>query len=457
MMKRILAFILILATLFSLVSCSSSLENTEETVTGETVTAEQKETEETKEGDNGPITLPESFSAGFGRADVTPATGTSLAGYGAASNRQRLSAVVLDPLMLTCTAISDGDSVALIFSTDNLYVSEKNVDQAVKIVNKLYEIPQANIIINATHTHSAAPIHYTGFSGEGAYLKKYYAAIKSCAEEALRDLKTAEIYIGEGRTENLNYVRRYTSLDGKTYHGKNGPFSADATKHETEADNQMQILQFKRENAKDIVMVNWQCHVTGPGSESGVEVSADWVGAFRDAMEKDGDVHFAYQQGAAGNLAANSAITGEKSNKDYKNHGKELAAVARKAMENMTRVESGKVQGTVKTYTAEYNPEYKPAGGTLDVFLTAISIGDVAFASAPYEMHDTNGMELKNGSPFKMTFMCAYSNGAHGYMASSAAFENGGYEVDSSHFAKGTGEDVVKEQLASLNTLYQSK
>jgi hypothetical protein len=66
-------------------------------------------------------------------------------------------------------------------------------------------------------------------------------------------------------------------------------------------------------------------------------------------------------------------------------------------------------------------------------------------------------MELKEGSPFPMTFMCAYSNGSHGYMASKAAFENGGYEVDSSHFAKGTGELVVKEQIASLNTLYQSK
>ncbi len=456
-MKKLIAFVLCFAMAFSMVACSSSLstDKTEETATKTEETVIK--TQETEDADLGPITLPQGFSVGWARADVTPANGTALAGYGAASNTKRLSAVVLDPLLLTCTAISDGENVVLLFTTDNLYVGQTILEQAAKLVGKIYEIPKSNIIMNATHTHSAAPLHYNGYAGEGAYLKKYYAAIKETAEGALRDLEGAEIYIGSAHTENLNYVRRYVNLADGSFAGKNLS-GADPSKigHETEADTQMQVLKFDRATKKDVVLVNWQCHPTGPGSEEGSEVSADWVGAFRKYMEEEG-VLFSYHQGAAGNLAASSGIKGEPSNKDWNEHGKKLAAVAKTAMANMKKVNSGRVQAIMQTHTATYNTDYKPEGGTFDFLISGISIGDVAFVAAPYEMHDTNGMEIRAASPFEMTFVCAYSNGAWGYMASSAAFENGGYEVDSTRFVKGTGENVVSDLVGILKTLYQTK
>ncbi len=456
-MKRTLSLILCLCILCSLVSCASSLpveETVEKTEETKEITAEKTE----EEKDLGPITLPQGFSVGWARSDVTPANGTALAGYGAASNTKRLSSRVLDPLLLTCTAVSDGENVALLFSTDNLYVGQAIFEQAVKLVGKIYDISQSNIIMNATHTHSAAPLHYSGFAGEGAYLKKYYAAVKESAEGALRDLEEAEIYIGSANTENLNYVRRYVNLEDGSYAGKNLN-NADPAKigHETEADTLMQIVKFDRKTKQDVVLCNWQCHVTGPGSESGGEVSADWVGTFRKNIEEKASVLFSYHQGAAGNLAANSGISDEPSNKDYFEHGKKLCAVAMSAMENMKKVNSGKVQAIMQNHTATYNTDYKPEGGTFDFLISGISIGDVAFAAAPYEMHDTNGMELKAASPFEMTFVCAYSNGVWGYMASSAAFENGGYEVDSTRFVKGTGENVIRDLTGILNTLYQTK
>ncbi|MBO5652837.1 MAG: hypothetical protein J6S44_01325, partial [Clostridia bacterium] len=156
-------------------------------------------------------------------------------------------------------------------------------------------------------------------------------------------------------------------------------------------------------------------------------------------------------------IAANSGIKGEPSNQDWFEHGKKLTDVAKKAMTDMTPVSSGKLQVKMTTMTANLNPLYKPEGGSGTFLVSVITMGDVAFAATPYEMHDTNGMELKAASPFKMTFMCAYTNGNHGYMASSAAFENGGYEVNSSHFEKGTGEAAVAQLVSDLNTLYQTR
>ena len=68
-MKKTIALLLALITLLSLGSCSSSLA-TEETVEKETLTAETAETKEAEK--DSPITLPEGFSVGYARKDITP-------------------------------------------------------------------------------------------------------------------------------------------------------------------------------------------------------------------------------------------------------------------------------------------------------------------------------------------------------------------------------------------------
>ena len=93
-------------------------------------------------------------------------------------------------------------------------------------------------------------------------------------------------------------------------------------------------------------------------------------------------------------------------------------------------------------------------GETETFSLTAISFGDLGFASTPYEMFDTNGMEVKDGSPFKMTFVCSCTNGSWSYVAADHAYENGGYEVYNCKFVRGTAEAVVGELLRLLNKQY---
>ena len=68
-------------------------------------------------------------------------------------------------------------------------------------------------------------------------------------------------------------------------------------------------------------------------------------------------------------------------------------------------------------------------------------------------MFDTNGMEVKEGSPCKMTFILGTTGGASGYVPSALAVKNGGYEVYSSNFTYGTAEAVVAELLQMLKRL----
>ena len=73
----------------------------------------------------------------------------------------------------------------------------------------------------------------------------------------------------------------------------------------------------------------------------------------------------------------------------------------------------------------------------------------------PYEMFDTNGMQVKEQSPFKMTLVLTNSDGAYAYVPSyEACTEYGGYETEATYFGAGVAEQVVAQFLDMLGNLY---
>ena len=59
------------------------------------------------------------FKAGFARVDVTPSYGVPVPGY----FNHRVGSGVLDPIVVECIAVSDGTNTALIYSVDNLHLT----------------------------------------------------------------------------------------------------------------------------------------------------------------------------------------------------------------------------------------------------------------------------------------------------------------------------------------------
>ena len=91
-------------------------------------------------------------------------------------------------------------------------------------------------------------------------------------------------------------------------------------------------------------------------------------------------------------------------------------------------------------------------GATRTHTIMGISFGDLAFVAAPYEMFDTNVMEINNGSPFNMTFVITNAGGAGAYVPSALAVPNGGYEVYTAVDEFGTAERMVSEFLTILRS-----
>ena len=471
-MKRIIAVFCLIALCLPLISCSSGLTAAET----EAITKETKTEIKTKE-EKGEIVYPDSFAIGYARIDITGTlpipifedTGTKLA----------------DPLMLTCTAVWDGEQAALLMSADLRGIRENAVERSKEIIHKQFGVPVDNVIINCTHTHSAPAAGTGGEASRVRWNANYYKQLPIVVEQALRDLDVIEgVYSGKGYTESLTFVRRYLMPDG-TYdtHG-----DKTAVRHETEADNELQTLRFDRKNKKDVLMVNYQTHhFSGIGKG---KVSADFIAPYRAAAEKELDCHFAYHQGAGGNVNFISNIPGEQKYTSYTEAAKGFMITTRDALSKEEPIQTGKIHTVTRklTVTVQKDPAERveaakkvmegsdkertslaaqygfdswrtansivsrsEKGETEEMPLTAISFGEIAFATAPFEMFDTNGKEVKDGSPFKTTYMCALTNGSMGYIPSALAFPHGSYEVNSCAYVPGTGELVSGELIKMLN------
>lgn len=437
------------------------------------------------------------ISVGYGRLAINPPAGIGLGGFG--NTNSRLSENVLDDLCVTCLALNDGEQTVLMYTVDFLGVSLNNYKVISAWVEENLSIPAENVFITATHNHSAPQVR-DGSTSVISYMPTFYGGMYEVARLALADLAEAELFIGSARTEHLNYVRRYLREDGSFHgvgwHTKN---KSPIARHESDADDLMQVIRFVRREKKDVVLVNWQCHVTTTSGLKRTDVSADWVGTFRDEAEKDGDLLFAYYQGAAGNVVPNSYLPNEISNSDLHKHGRDLNEVLKKALSQTRPIEPARFRivhhnhygyfqtdtegkdlaqakeicdafdrgdtDAVRDLCLEYgfhsNYHAKAIlgrskmekGAGKDIQMAALSMGPVGIVFAPYEMYDTNGMQIKERSPFEMTLVCCYTNNAFGYIPSEMGFKNGGYEVDACTFAAGTGEILVEEYLRLLNEI----
>lgn len=499
-MKKILSLLLVAAMVLSLCACAKSAGAPRTDPADSQVQQDTQAPQDTQPAEN------DSLLVGYGRANITPSYSVPLAGYGNTS--QRMSEGFLSYIFATCIAVTDAnDSTALLITTDVIAVSNGQIDSIKTSVSDATGVSKDRVFVQGTHTHSGPDI-WSGEPAMSKYIPEYIAGIAKAASDAMADRSPATMETGTGFTENLNFVRHYTT-SANTLYGDNLtlPNGATITGHTSDPDNEIQLIRFKRTDAgkKDILAVNWQAHPkldssgeTFEGQSNRPMLSADYVGAARDYVEKNADCLFAFYLGAAGNLNANSKITTENFSTECKVFGNALGEDILEGMQTLTAVEGGAVKaiqqkveipidhsedelaGSAKTVydywkqTNNYGGAMELAKGTpiqspyhamsivsrsnnttpRTIEMNAIQVGSVGFITAPYEMFDVNGMAIKDGSPFETTFIMTCSNGHHDYIAAAYAFEGGGsYEVHNRVFAKGTAEDLQNKYIQMLNEL----
>ena len=446
------------------------------------------------------------FRVGYSRVIMTPEEPIGLGGFGSAE--RRIFTDVLDDIYVTCIAITDAnDNTILLMPVDMQRLTDSVVGNLRMACSNATGVPQEQIFITSSHTHSIPAMEknsdeYMRF--KTMMVERFYQA----AEEAMADRKPAQIYTGRIEAEGMNFVKHYQYVDenGEIQHfGDNfgTPVYNETTQHVKEPYDDMLLLQFKREGAKDVVVCNWRAHPTMTGGVSEYNLSSDYIGPLREAVELELDCNFAFVQGACGNINPRSRIAEENfgTEKNYREYGSRLAQYCIDGIQNnMESREPGKVQskiwrivvdvdhsqdhlltqaklvrdmwertGNNSSETSAYARQYGISssyhataivvkyemGETQDIELGAFSLGeDLGFFVGPGELFDDISIEMEKRSPFPITYTVGYADGDWKYFLYGVCAEYDSYERHYGRFQAGTAEKMLASWTEVLNELY---
>ena len=435
------------------------------------------------------------LKAGFGRVNITPMMGISIAGYYIPRNADG----ILDELEINVLALADDSTRVLLINLDSLGIRAELSCAFRAHVAEVTGVPADAIFISATHTHTA-PHLVDGSESEKVreYLRFVFHKIADAARFALEDLKPARMGFGVGEAPNIAFIRRFRMKDGsiRTNPGVNNP---DILAPIGDVDERVNVLRFDREGAQTLILVNFASH---PDVVGGCKISADWPGLLRATVEKtldntrciffngaQGDVNHVNVHPRGGDLN-DMFIDFDDVSRGY-GHARYIARVVTggvlQAFDKVEYVDTDRVRFAQKIVNLPSNmpkkedvPEARrindlhkagrdselPYTGMLlttvvaeaarmvllengpaafPAVLSGITVGPVALIGIPGEPFTNVGRRLKEAEGYSLILPCCCTNGYEGYFPMKEAYDEGGYEARSSRFKAGVAEQIIAE------------
>lgn len=429
------------------------------------------------------------MKAGFARLDVTPPLGLSLAGY----FEDRKSDGILDPIELNAVAITAANDTVLLIAADLISMDAEHALAIRQLIEAELGIPAHHIAINCLHQHTTVRIG-AGLFGvrKGDYLGVLYRKFVDVAKLALADLQEAVLGLAECETaEPLSFIRRFLMKDGSIQTNPYGR-AAEIDRPIGTPDNTVRLLRFVREGSKDIALVQFCTH---PDVIGGTKFSADWPGFARRFVERDlENLHCALFNGTQGDTNHIDPYDLKKWKSDRYGFsarmGRMIADAVKQIFDKTTPCAVDRVCGRVENVLIKTRTDgeerydemvafYKAyEEGTLgrkasiaelgearrimairtdpiyrSVTVTAIGIGEVLFVGFGGEPFTEYAHRLRRELDCKMLLTGCNTNGAVGYLPTTAAFAEGGYEGRGTAFVPELEEIVIKkakEMIAEL-------
>jgi neutral ceramidase len=431
------------------------------------------------------------FKAGFARLDITPPLGINISGY----YGQRLADGILDNLYASALAVSDGSNTAVVISLDVIGFGKSKMDACRKSIAERNEIPFESVIIACTHTHTGPEMEDDLYSYDPEYNDYLQRKLNDVSMLAISDLTPAKVSIGRSTAPNIAFIRRFRMKDG-SIHTNPGIMNPDILEPVGTPDETVQLVRIHREEADEIVLVNFQVH---PDVIGGTKFSADYPKFVRETLEKTLDnVKCIYLNGAQGDtnhidVRADSYLK----NSGYKHSehmGKTIAGAVLQVYMKTKPVSGDKVkfgQKEIEVPSSRVDSSLIPEAERIiglheagrdnelpyegmelitvvaeayrmkllengpDTFvlpLGAVSFGDICIAAIPGEPFTDIGRGIKEQSSFEMTLVCCCANGYEGYFPTRSAYDEGGYEARSSKFKPGVAEAIVDGSVNLIKT-----
>lgn len=398
------------------------------------------------------------YKIGVYEREITPMFGNSLEGY----FNVRLVDGVIDKTYAKAVVIEKEGVLIAMLAIDSCMIYDQLIDTIYNRINKYVKIDRANVIISATHSHTAAP---GGKNVEGAdnaldalYLDWLANVCADTVVLAYQKRVDAILKYGETQIEGVAFCRNFLLKNGvvRTNPGVKNP---DIVKAYGQTYDHLPVLFFEGVDGKKIgMMYSYALH---QDSVDGTKVSGDWSSIVSYRMkEKFGqDFISIYFYGTAGNINQVD-VTNDKINffSCHEYLGNSIAKQMQPALESTVEIDD-KINTffTTKVYQSRvptieeveeneriYHSVDLPEGAKLDasspkelfdacmakrclnftystpkyysVKFGIITIGDVMIFALPGEVFTQFAHKIKNAFPDKKVFFIGLANNKWSYM-----------------------------------------
>lgn len=396
------------------------------------------------------------LKAGAAMSNITPPLGISMPG----GFTDRIAVDIHDELHSKAIVLDNGETQIALVVCDVIVLESEYVNVAKELIEEQCGIPQQNIMIGATHTHTG-PAVASVFSTEKneSYLEFLVSRIADSVKLACGRLKEAQIGVGVGHESGLTFNRRYWMKDG-TVRMNPGYKNPDIIRPAGPIDPDVGGIRLVDTDSKTIAMfTNFALHYVGGGS--GATISADYFAFFADAIQRFRGERFVslLGNGCCGdinNVDVSNRTTSTKPYEHAKHVAEMLAAEAFRVSERMSftsdcsiatareiidvalrqvsdeeLAESEEiVRGTSDASAREQvlareRIHVSKMPDTMKAEIQVLAINDLAIVALPGEIFVEIGLEIKKASPFKYTFVVELGNGWVGYVPTARAFTEG--------------------------------
>ena len=395
---------------------------------------------------DGRFPIASNLRAGVAKVDITPeiVPGMKAAGHVRAVNGVR------DPLRAGVLLLDDGETKAAIVTTDLIKAWDPLVKQAREAIEANAGVPAANIMVTASHTHSAID-----FDEHPRWAAELITKIGQAAKEAAATMRPVSIGYAEDKiTFGIN---RRKTIAGRAVVNLNpaGP-----------NDPRVKVLRFDDGTSLTpmAVMMHAVCHPcfftwgdkgTQPYPQGYPKLSADFPGEAQSFVEMcyGGKTNALFMQGCAGDIRPNLPGYPYRcaDEADIQWAGRDLGgATIRAAAVSVTREQLSKRATYYPIRVASQLVELPGKEKPVTAELMAMKIGPYLFLTMPGEPMVEYGLQLEKAIADRaIPIVVGYANGGIGYIATAKSFEEGGYEPNNCPLTS-EGEAVILEVLGQL-------
>lgn len=440
--------------------------------------------------------------AGAATSNITPWLGISSNG----GMQDRIPQHVQDELHARALALDNGQTRLALVTVDSCMVPRHIFDAAKKLVHQHTDLPIENMLMSATHTHTAgtaAPVFQSEADAE--YQLFLTRKIADSVRIALNNLEPCRIGWGVGKVPQHVFNRRWKMKPGTISPNPFGGIdqvkmnppagSPDLIEPAGPTDPDLTIISVRALNGRPLALLaNYSLHYVGAS-----HFSADYFGAFADrirqllgAERQDPPFVGLLSNGASGNInnidfrqkrpadppfskmkvvANDVAAEALRVSYDIRYYDWVPLSVRQTEIELGVRHPTDEERGRARQIMARaQGPSMRAleeiyARETVllsdyplkvSLILQALRIGELGIAAIPCEVFVEIGLEIKQRSPFPTTFTTSLANGYNGYLPTPEHHRLGGYETwraRSSYLEVDASSRIVTQLLELLRQL----